>query len=282
MLISTNKIVVKDRIRKDFGDIAELALDIEDNGLINPIVINKDYVLLAGERRLRAIQRLGWEQVEVRMMDTRDAEHELNIEISENDVRKAFSKSERVDYMYRLMRIEQEKARERQGERTDIRQKFAESDKGRARDKTAAAFGVSGETVRKEMSIVDNKHLLDPSDFADWDEGKLSTNKAYQKIKAELNRVKMENDTLHAANKTLAHQANSQQVVEKEVVREIEVIPDDYEKLKNQEVANGFTDLEAFVRKYGHIETFREVVKAYERIALRKAGGINERHKYHK
>lgn len=276
MLISTNKIVVKDRIRKDFGDIAELALDIEDNGLINPIVINKDYVLLAGERRLRAIQRLGWEQVEVRMMDTRDAEHELNIEISENDVRKAFSKSERVDYMYRLMRIEQEKARERQ-ESTLKQNADAVSPKsdtrGRADDATAKAFGVGRDTMRKEMQIVDNKHLLDPSDFADWDEGKLSTNKAYQKIKAELNRVKMENNTLHAANKTLAHQVNSQQVVEKEVVREIEVIPDDYEKLKNQEVANGFTDLEAFVRKYGHIETFREVVKAYERIALRKAGG---------
>lgn len=62
---------------------------------------------------------------------------------------------------------------------TDV-QMFAERDKGNARDKTAAAFGVSGETMRKEMQIVDNKDLLTPEDFADWDEGRLSTNKAFQ------------------------------------------------------------------------------------------------------
>jgi hypothetical protein len=40
--------------------------------------------------------------------------------------------------------------------------------------------------MEKEISIVDNKDLLTPEDFADWDEGKLSTNKAFQKVKAEL------------------------------------------------------------------------------------------------
>ena len=62
--------------------------------------------------------------------------------------------------MYRLMRIEKEKARERQGERSDIQQTFAESDKGQARDKTAATFGVSGETMRNEMQIVENKRRV--------------------------------------------------------------------------------------------------------------------------
>ena len=225
MLINVDKIIVKNRIRKDFGDISELAMDIQDNGLISPIVINKDYVLLAGERRLRAIKRLGWTQVEVRMMDTRDAEHELNIEISENDVRKAFSKSERVDYMYRLMRIEQEKARERQGERTDICQKSDKGSSGRADETTAEQFGISRDTMRKEMTIVENKDLLDPKDFAEWDEGKLSTNKAFQKIKAELATLKQQNSDLDAANKMLAHQANqSPKIIE----REVEVVPDDY------------------------------------------------------
>ena len=82
MLIPITKIVVQNRIRKDFGDISELAKDIEENGLINPPVVNKNYVLLAGERRLRACESLGWSQIPVTMMDTRDAEHELNIEIS--------------------------------------------------------------------------------------------------------------------------------------------------------------------------------------------------------
>ena len=45
------------------------------------------------------------------------------------------------------MRIEKEKARERMT--AGGQQIFAEGEKGQARDKTAAAFGVSGETMRK-------------------------------------------------------------------------------------------------------------------------------------
>lgn len=95
MLVDIDKIVVKDRIRKDFGDIQELADDIKQNGLINPPVVNKEYELLAGERRLRACKSLGWKQIEVRMMDTRDAEHEFDVEVSENENRKDFSRTER-------------------------------------------------------------------------------------------------------------------------------------------------------------------------------------------
>lgn len=190
MVVGIDKIVVGDRIRKEFGEIKELAEDIRENGLINPPVVNKNYELLAGERRLRACKSLGWPQIEVRMMDTRDAEHELNIEISENEVRRDFTKAERVDYMKRLYRIEQAKAKERQEEGTNqyterLRPILDEGSK-RADEVTAKQFGIGKDTFRKELAIVDHKDLLAPEDFADWDEGKLSTNKAFQKIKAEL------------------------------------------------------------------------------------------------
>ena len=188
MLIDIDKIIVNDRIRHDYGDLDELAEDIRANGLINPPVVNKAYELLAGERRLRACKLLGWPTIEVRMMDTRDAEHELNIEISENDVRKGFTKSERVDYMKRLLRIEQAKAKERQ----DLGLK---SDEGsRADDATAKQFGIGRDTMRREMEIADNRDLLDPADFADWDEGRLSTNKAFQRIKSAKEQAERERD----------------------------------------------------------------------------------------
>ena len=247
MLVDIDRIVVGDRIRKDFGDIQELADDIRDNGLINPPVVNKEYQLLAGERRLRACKSLGWPQIEVRMMDTRDAEHELNIEISENDVRKGFTKSERVDYIKRLLRIEQAKAKERQ----DLGLK---SDEGsRADDATAKQFGIGRDTMRRELFIADNADLLDPSDFADWDEGKLSTNKAYQRIRAAKEQAERERDearedaegygeeirdlqeeiaALEKQNDELYELANTQQVVEREVVRE--VAPEDYEDVKRR------------------------------------------------
>ena len=253
MLVDIDKVVVNDRIRKDFGDIQELADDIRENGLINPPVVNKGYELLAGERRLRACRLLGWPQIEVRMMDTRDAEHELNIEISENDVRKGFTKSERVDYMKRLLRIEQAKAKENMaagGEGREISHTL------RSDETTAAQFGVSSNTMRREMAIVENQDLLDPADFADWDEGRLSTNKAFQRIKAakdqaerNMLRAQSERDSARS-NLEEAYRANAameqqvaflkRQVAEKpepEIVERIvpeEVVPKDYEATKRR------------------------------------------------
>lgn len=203
MLIPIDKINVEDRIRKDYGNIAELAEDIRANGLINDIVINRDYKLLAGERRLRACKYLGWDKVEVKMMDTRDAEHELNVEISENESRKEFSKAERVDYMRRLLRIEQAKAKERQGDRKQTSGRNL-TEVQRADDAVAKQFNVSRDTMRKEMAIVDNSDTLTPEDFADWDEGRLSTNKAFLKIKAEKDRLKNQVDTLQKDIKSYA------------------------------------------------------------------------------
>lgn len=222
MMIPIQKVIVKDRIRKDFGNIQELADDIKENGLINPPVVNKNYELLAGERRLRACKSLGWEQIPVTMMDTRDVEHEFNIEISENDVRKGFSKSERVYYMKRLQEIESEKARDRQnlGQNSD--------EGGRTDDKVSHQVGISRDTMRKEMQIVENKDLLDPSDFADWDEGRLSTNKAYQKMKEKEAEKERE---IKALKEELRREKEKQPEV-KTVVKE--VVPEDYREAKSK------------------------------------------------
>lgn len=187
MLIEIDKIKVSDRIRKDYGNLQELADDIKQNGLINPPVVTPDtYELIAGERRLRAMKLLGYKQIEVRPMAVKDAEHQLNLEISENESRKEFTKSERIDYARQLERIESAKAKQRQGTRTDICPNLDKSENIRTDEIVAKQLGIGGkDTYRKEKFIVDNKSSLTPQDFADWDEGKLSTNKAFKKIKAE-------------------------------------------------------------------------------------------------
>ena len=67
--------------------------------------------------RIRLIQKR-LENIEVRPMAVKDAEHQLNLEISENETRKDFSKAERINYARRLERIENLKARERQATST--------------------------------------------------------------------------------------------------------------------------------------------------------------------
>jgi ParB family chromosome partitioning protein len=63
-------IKVGPRIRQDFGDIDALAASIAELGLLHPIVIDKHHKLLAGERRLRAAQKLGWTTIPVTIART--------------------------------------------------------------------------------------------------------------------------------------------------------------------------------------------------------------------
>lgn len=251
MLIDIDKIVVNDRIRKDFGDIQELADDIKENGLINPPTINKSYVLLAGERRLKACKALGWTQIEVHMLDTKDEAHDLAVEMSENNMRRNFTGSELAEGIRRQMAIEAARAKERMAEGGRVGNISTPS--GAARDKAGEAFGISGKQAEKVLYVADNAEMLDPSDFADWDEGKLSTNKAFQRIKEAQRKAEQERDdarfvadklkkerddakeeiaALEKQNDELYELANTAQVVEREVVRN--VVPEDYEDMKRR------------------------------------------------
>jgi ParB family chromosome partitioning protein len=58
--VAVDSIVVGDRHRQDLGDIDALAASIQRIGLLQPITVTPDMVLVCGYRRLVAIQRLGW------------------------------------------------------------------------------------------------------------------------------------------------------------------------------------------------------------------------------
>lgn len=245
MLIDVEKIKVTDRIRKDFGNIQELADDIKANGLINPPVVTPEndgtFALLTGERRLRAMCSLGYKQIEVRTWSSLSDEQKLNIEISENEVRKDFSKAERIEYARRLERVESLKAEERM--------KCGKSDPvvnlpqgNKTREIVAEKVGIgSGKQYEKEKYIVDNQAQLTPEDFADWDEGKLSTNKVYQKIKSQLkekdNQIAGYELKLKRISELTAQIETLQKELDKRPQVEVEVKPKDYDtivRLKNE------------------------------------------------
>ncbi|WP_207725765.1 ParB/RepB/Spo0J family partition protein [Clostridium sp. DJ247] len=153
--------------------------DIKENGLINPPVVTPDNVLIAGERRVRACEYAGYNQIEVRVMSVKDNEHQLKMEISENENRKEFTFSERIDWAKRLERIEKAKARERQKQSKNI----VSEEKGEAAAITAKKSGFgSKETYRQAKYIYENasKELI-----GQLDEGRISINKAYTTLKQE-------------------------------------------------------------------------------------------------
>lgn len=174
--IAIDSIVVNDRIRKDFGDIEQLAGDIKTNGLIQPIVVSKDGVLLCGERRLRACKSLGMKEVDAVVKDAADAHQALVMEISENESRKPFTVTERLAYAAKLLPLAKEEARERQsGERN------GREGKGKVRDIVAKDVGLgSGKTYERAKAVSESgqNDLIRA-----MDDGGMSIRAAYEELK---------------------------------------------------------------------------------------------------
>jgi ParB family chromosome partitioning protein len=249
MLIDINKIKVSDRIRKDFGNIQELADDIKENGLINPPVVTPEYDLIAGERRLRAMKLLGYEQVEVRIMSVQDALHQLKLEISENENRKDFSFSEKMQWAEQL-KAEYEKIAKANSlnnlENLSSGKHLPLGEVGRVRDKIAEDLNLgSGEQFRKAEYIKQN---ADEELIKALDEGQLSVNAAYKQLKEKVK--ELENRPEKIIDKTdyntinqLNNKTSELETQVKYLIKEKEILErkaklnqedaDKYNKLKN-------------------------------------------------
>ena len=94
MNLEISKIKLKRRIRKDTGDIKSLMDSLVKYGLINPVVVNSKYELLAGRRRLLAAKKLKWKTIDVKIVEATDKLDKLNIEMEENTSRKDFTPDE--------------------------------------------------------------------------------------------------------------------------------------------------------------------------------------------
>jgi site-specific DNA-methyltransferase (adenine-specific) len=86
------------RVRIDFGDIKDMADSIQEFGLMHPLVVDvipeenrtdeKTHILIAGERRLRAVCLLGWAQVPVTVISDTNEVQRKAMELEENVKRK--------------------------------------------------------------------------------------------------------------------------------------------------------------------------------------------------
>ena len=271
MLINIDEVKVNDRIRKDFGDIEELANDIKKNGLINPPTVTPEYELIAGERRLRACKHLGFQQIEVRIVSVRDEEHQLNMEISENENRKEFTYSERMDWSKRLGRIESIKARERQGKRTDLTSDKTLSDV-RADDVVAEKSGFGSREQYRKAKFIDEH--ADEETIKKLDEEKISIHRAWTETKEKLEQAEKrakqaesQAETERKERERLENELENQEPEVKEVFKEIDNT--DYETIKKLE-----DEIEQLKRKSElesqDAETYRQLKKDIDNLRNRK------------
>lgn len=96
-----------DRQRKKAAADDALKVSIEKSGLINPIIIREDGMLVAGERRLDAFRQLGLPAIPVRIFERLSPLEAFLVELQENLARKQLSWQEetRAIACYHEMRV---------------------------------------------------------------------------------------------------------------------------------------------------------------------------------
>jgi ParB family chromosome partitioning protein len=191
MKAAIDSIVIKERIRKEITRIPELASNIGSHGLLNPVTVmgidGGKLQLLAGLRRVKAVQYLGWTEIDVNVVSPADAEAALRIEFSENDQREEFTYSEYMDYSRLLEEIEKAKALERMslGGKGGVDEGMlhgAYLEKGTRRDAVGAKIGMSGSTYDRAKYIAEH---APPEIIEQLDRGERSIRSTYDELRAK-------------------------------------------------------------------------------------------------
>ncbi|MBQ3687427.1 MAG: ParB N-terminal domain-containing protein [Treponema sp.] len=106
MLVKISDIKVKKRVRQDLGDLESLKDSLKTYGLLNPITLNADMELVAGQRRLEAAKGIGWETINAVVLDRGVSKvQQLELELEENNQRKDFSDEELMTGYERLGKL---------------------------------------------------------------------------------------------------------------------------------------------------------------------------------
>ena len=133
-----------DRQRKDIGELEGLAGSIKRVGLIHPIIVDEDNILISGERRLRACRLLGWEEIDTKQRKDLSDSEKREIELEENIRRKALSWQEEVSAKAELDAMQREEFGDAYGGQGDIGWKVKD---------TATMLGESVGTVSMDIQL---------------------------------------------------------------------------------------------------------------------------------
>lgn len=178
-MLKVADIIVPDRYRKQYGDIDDLAADIEQHGLISPIAV-KDigdgkYSLLAGGRRLAAHVLLKREDILVRIYPSSLTELDARaIELAENIKRMEMDWTEEAALTLEIHRLQSEI----HGEQKNY------NDDGWSQRKTAQLLGRSDAIVSDDLDIARALELM--PELAQFAKSKTEASKLLKKLGQEV------------------------------------------------------------------------------------------------
>lgn len=143
------------RVRKQLGDVTQLADSITRHGLLHPIVVDRLYEplflwrLIAGERRLRACILNGAIEIEANLLNDIDDVGAKEIELEENVVRQDLSWPEECEALRQLNELKVLKYGKAQPSR------YASEKDGWKLEDTADAVGMSRSSVSEDIKLAE-------------------------------------------------------------------------------------------------------------------------------
>lgn len=129
-------IVQREQRQREKIEVEDLKISLQRNGLINPIVVERDtLILVAGERRLTAMRELGWTETHVRFAEDATTIDLQILELEENLKRKDLEWHEDCKATARIHEL------------------FCQQDKDWTLGETASALGITIATVSYKIKI---------------------------------------------------------------------------------------------------------------------------------
>jgi ParB family chromosome partitioning protein len=153
-------IIPKNRARELSPEkVNELKESIQETGLLQPIIINNQNVLIAGLHRLEACKALGWSEIDCVIKDLEELDAKL-AEIDENLFRAELTVLERAELLKRRKEIYEAKYPEtkkgQQGYKGRSVVKRSENDIMSFSEDTTQKMGISVQTIQREIQIAKN------------------------------------------------------------------------------------------------------------------------------
>lgn len=199
------------RFRKDMGDLSGLMRSLDALGMLQPVGLTPDNLLVFGARRVESAKRLGWTEVPfVRVSVSPRSLAALRVERDENQEREPWKPSELVEIGRAIEEVKRVEAAERMksGAREEPCGPGSTGSAGKTRDKVGEVLGVSGKTYERAKAVVETAPELVPA----MDSGELpvKTAAAVAKLpKAKREKVAKAADPKAEAKKQLPKKAKA-------------------------------------------------------------------------
>lgn len=159
-------------------DLSTLKHSLERNGQLEPIVINKDNVIISGHRRYFSMIQLGWKEVEVRVADY---ENETIALIEHNQTR--MKNATDIQNEFRILEQEYRKELGGQGKRTDL--------KGEKRFNIYVEIANKTGVGLSKLKQIQSIHNYEPELLEKIDSGEHSVASAYKIVQEKyINKIK--------------------------------------------------------------------------------------------